>query len=178
MSRDDLQKLAALEVDWESIGLLEPGVFQEPYFCTPLKAEYVGRLGVDGIHFVLLPGDERVFCVDPSMGEIGTYVLPVAKDLREFLSFLLYCRDANPLSQVYWLSKERFDRLLNEAAAAVWPGSDAFFARQEQTLAEIARIFELKAQEPYDRIKSIQAAFAPSVLRFSEEYYEITGAER
>ena len=57
MTRDDLARLRALDIDFESIGLLEPGVSQEPYFCTPLGAEHVGRTGCDGVHFVLLPGD-------------------------------------------------------------------------------------------------------------------------
>ena len=85
MTRDDLARLRALDIDFESIGLLEPGVPQEPYFCTPLGAEHVGRTGCDGVHFVLLPGDERIFCVDPAMGEPDKYVLPVAEDLRQFL---------------------------------------------------------------------------------------------
>ena len=112
MTRDDLKRFCALDIDFESIGLMEPGLSLEPYFCTPMNAEPVGRLGCDGIHFVLLPGDERVFCVDPAMGEPGTYVLPVATDFREFLSFVLYCRDANPLSQIWWLTEERFRELL------------------------------------------------------------------
>ena len=47
MTRDDLARLRALDIDFESIGLLEPGVPQEPYFCTPLGAEHVGRTGCD-----------------------------------------------------------------------------------------------------------------------------------
>ena len=94
MTRDDLARFAALPIDHEAIGLMEPGVPQEPYFCDPVGGEPVGRIGCDGVHFILLPGDERVFCVDPAMGEPGTYVLPVAEDLRQFLSFVLYCGDA------------------------------------------------------------------------------------
>ena len=75
-TREDLARLCTLPIDFEAVGLMEPGVPQEPYFCTPVGAEYVGRLGCDGVHFILLPGDERVFCVEPSMGEPGTYVLP------------------------------------------------------------------------------------------------------
>ena len=71
MTRDDLARFAALSIDHEAIGLIEPGVPQEPYFCDPVGGEPVGRIGCDGVHFILLPGDERVFCVDPAMGEIG-----------------------------------------------------------------------------------------------------------
>lgn len=103
MTREDLRKFCRLDIDFASIGLMEPGAEQEPYFCTPLGAEYVGRTGCDGVHFVLLPGEEGVFCVDPAMGEPGRYVLPVAADFRAFLSFVLFCRDAGPLAQICWL---------------------------------------------------------------------------
>ena len=178
MTRDDLKTLCALGIDFESIGLMEPGVAQEPYFCTPVGAEYVGRLGVDGIHFILLPGDERVFCVDPAMGEPGTYVLPVASDLREFLSFVLFCRDANPLSQIWWLEEERFRTLLTEDAGNAWPGCEAFFTRRDAALAAIARAFDLEPRDPYEPVRALQRAFDPGVLTFSDEYYDVLGLER
>ena len=107
MTRDDLKKFRALDLDFSAIGLEWGGEFV-PYFCTPVGAEEVGSIGCDGIQFVLLPDDEKVYCVDPAMGDVGTYVLPVAGNFREFLSFLLCCHDANPLSQIYFLTEERF----------------------------------------------------------------------
>ena len=109
MTRDDLKRFRALDINFDSIGLLQSGAKDFGYFCTPVDAEFVGRIGCDGVHFILLPGDERVFCVDPSMGERGTYVLPVAGDFREFLSFILYCQDANPLSQIYWMTRKEYE---------------------------------------------------------------------
>lgn len=178
MTRQELRVLMEQGADWEAVGLLDLGAPQEPYFCTPVGAEHVARLGVDGVHFVLLPGDERVFCVDPAMGEPGTYVLPVAEDLRQFLSFVLFCRDASPLSQLWWLTEERFRQLLAEDAAATWPGCEAFFARREAALAAIAEIFDLAAADPFDKVKAMQAAFDPGVLRFSDAYYDVLGLER
>ena len=112
MTREDLQRLLALQADLSTIGLEQSE--NTPYFCTPEGAEYVGWIGCDGVHFILLPGDERIYCVDPSMGGEGTFVLPVAENLREFLSFVLFCRDANPISQIYWLEEERFRSMLQE----------------------------------------------------------------
>lgn len=177
MTREDLCRFCRLDIDFESIGLMEPGVRQEPYFCTPVDAEYVGRLGSDGVHFILLPGDERVFCVDPSMGEPGTYVLPVAKDFREFLSFLLYCRDANPLSQIWWMDETRFRDLLEEDAAG-WPGCEAFFAKKAAALKTVAEAFDLTAADPFEKVKAIQGSLDSAVLRFSDEYYDVLGLER
>ena len=145
MTRDDLARFAALPIDHEAIGLMEPGVPQEPYFCDPVGGEPVGRIGCDGVHFILLPGDERVFCVDPAMGEPGTYVLPVAE-----------------------LSRPRFDALLEEGWQTVWPQRDA-------ALEAIAAAFGLESADPYEKVKALQAGFDPACLRFSAEYYDILG---
>lgn len=177
MARDDLQRFHALAIDFSAVGL-DWGGGLTPYFCTPAGAEYVGSLGCDGVHFVLLPGDERVFCVEPSMGEMGTYVLPVGRDFQEFLSFVLYCRDANPLSQIFWMDAARFRKLLEEDAAQDWPGYEAYFAHKTAALAAIAREFCLTPADPFEKVKALQAAFDPSVLRFSDEYYDVLGIER
>ena len=178
MTRDDLKAFRALDIDFESIGLLQSGAEDFAYFCTPADAEFVGRIGCDGVHFILLPGDERVYCVDPAMGEEGKYVLPVAGDFREFLSFVLFCQDANPLSQIWWMTEEQFRNLLAEDAAASWPGSEEYFAKREAALAKIAEAFGVAPIEPYARAKVLQAAFNPSALNFSDEYYDTLGIER
>ena len=173
MTRDDLAKFRELDIDFESIGLIQAE--NVAYFCTPVGAEYVGWIGCDGIHFVLLPGDEGVFCVDPAMGEDGTYVLPVAADFREFLSFVLYCRDANPLSELAWLSEERFCQLLAEDAGQ--PVDQAFEAKRTAALDAIAHAFVLAPRDPYEAVKALQSAFDPACLTFSEEYYDVLGLE-
>ena len=170
MTRDDLARFAALPIDHEAIGLMEPGVPQEPYFCDPVGGEPVGRIGCDGVHFILLPGDERVFCVDPAMGEPGTYVLPVAEDFRQFLSFVLYCKDASPVAQIWWLSQSRFDDLVEEERQTGWPERDA-------ALEAVAAAFGLESAAPYEAVKELQADFDPACLRFSAEYYDTLGLE-
>lgn len=178
MTRDDLSAFRALDIDFESIGLLQDGAEDFAYFCTPVGAEYVGRIGCDGVHFVLLPGDEAVYCVDPGMGEPGTYVLPVGRDFLEFLSFLLFCRDASPLSQIYWLTEERFREFEAEDTAANWPGSEDFFARKDAACAAIGAAFGVAPADPYGKVRAMQAAFDPGVLKFSDEYYDLLGIER
>ena len=173
MTREDLQRLLALQADLSTIGLEQSE--NTPYFCTPEGAEYVGWIGCDGVHFILLPGDERIYCVDPSMGGEGTFVLPVADNLREFLSFVLFCRDANPISQIYWLEEERFRSMLQEDAAACWEGCEDFKAQKAATLTAIADAFDLEPRDPYEAVKTMQAAFDPSALVFSDEYYDVLG---
>ena len=178
MTRDDLRTFRALDIDFDRIGL-EPNAGTVPYFCTPVDAEDVGSIGCDGIQFVLLPGDEAVYCVDPSMGGIGTYVLPVGSDLREFLSFVLYCHDANPLSQIYFLSEERFQMFAADEAEARESGElEELFKAKDAALEKIAEVFGIAPIEPYARVKALQEAFDPSVLNFSDEYYDTLGIER
>jgi len=158
--------------------LLQGGADDFAYFCTPVDAEYVGRIGCDGVHFILLPGDERVFCVDPAMGEEGKFVLPVGIDFREFLSFVLFCGDANPLSQIWWLTKERFGEFAVEDAAARQGGEQAeLFAAKDAALKTIAKEFSLTPAEPYEKVKALQTSFDPSGLNFSDEYYDVLGLE-
>lgn len=179
MTRDDLKRFRALDIDFDSIGLLQSGADDFAYFCTPADAEFVGRTGCDGVHFILLPEDERVFCVDPSMGERGTYVLPVAGDFREFLSFVLYCQDANPLSQIYWLTRKQYQELAAEDAAARENEHMAkFFEQKDKALSAVAKEFGLVPVDPFKKIKAMQKKFDPAVLNFSEEYYDAVGYER
>lgn len=179
MTRDDLKRFRALDINFDSIGLLQSGADDFAYFCTPVDAEFVGRIGCDGVHFILLPGDERVFCVDPSMGERGTYVLPVASDFREFLSFILYCQDANPLSQIYWMNRKQYQELAAEDAAARESEYQAkFFEEKDEALSAIAKEFDLTPVDPFKKVKAMQAKFDPAILNFSEEYYDVVGYER
>ena len=179
MTRDGLRTFRALDIDFDSIGLLQDSADDFAYFCTPVGAEYVGRIGCDGVHFILLPGDEKVYCVDPSMGEIGTYVLPVGSDFREFLSFLLYCRDANPLSQIYFLTEERFRTFAADEAEARESGDlEELFKAKDAALAKLAEVFDIAPVDPYEKVRALQAAFDPGVLQFSDEYYDVLGIER
>lgn len=176
MTRDDLQCLCALNIDFEAIGLIEPGREQEPYFCTPLGAQYVGRLGVDGIHFILLPGDERVFCVSPMMGGPDTYVLPVAEDLRTFLAYLLFCHGAGPLEQIAWLDETGFRTMVAETED--WADASAFRNARRHALTTMAEAFCLSPADPFAPVKALQAAFDPTCLQFSDEYFDVLGIER
>lgn len=178
MTRDDLKTFHELDIDFSSIDLDWGGEFV-PAFCTPLGAEEVGSIGCDGIQFVLLPGDEKVYCVDPAMGDVGTFVLPVAGDFREFLSFVLYCHDADPLSQIYFLSEERFQQFAVDEAGARESGDlEELFSAKDAALAKIAETFGIVPVEPYARVKALQAAFDPGVLQFSDEYYDTLSVER
>ncbi len=173
-----MKRFRALDIDFGSIGLLQDGAGDFAYFCTPTDAEYVGRIGCDGVHFILLPGDERVFCVDPDMGKEGKFVLPVASDFQEFLSFLLSCHDANPLSQIWWMTEEHFRVFEAEETSARQSGEHAeLYANKDAALAAIVKEFGLAPIDPFEKVKALQAAFDPSGLNWSDEYYDVLGLE-
>lgn len=173
-TREDVEQFSALPIDFSAIEL-EPRPGAEPYFCTPEGAEIIGWL--NGIHWILLPGDEAVYCVEPEMGEENTFVLPVGKDFREFLSYLLYCRCTSPLAQIPWLEEGQFRRLLAENARRTWPGCEETFQRRDQALAMVEETFGVRPLAPFARVKALQAAFDPAVLTFSDEYYDVLGLE-
>lgn len=174
MTRDDIRAFWALNIDHSAIGMERAGA-EYAYFCTPAEAEVFACLGCDGVHFVLLPGDEKVYCVDPAMGEPGTYVLPVAENFRQFLSYLLFCGDANPLAQLWWLTQPRFQAFLREERERSWEGMEDFQARKRAALETVAVAFHLEPADPWEPVKALQAAFDPGTLVFSREYYEVLG---
>ena len=123
-TREDVKTFFGLPLDFSMLEL-EPETDADPvrYFCTPENAEIIGW-GSCGTHFVLLPGDEAVYCVEPEMAEEGTFVLPVGADFREFLSHLLYCKCTSPLAQIFMLDATRFRKLLEDNDANTWPGCE------------------------------------------------------
>lgn len=176
-TRKDIQTFFSLPLDF-SLLELEPETGADPvrYFCTPENAELIGW-GGSGTHFVLLPGDEAVYCVEPELAGEGTFVLPVGADFREFLSHLLYCKGTSPLAQIFLLDEARFRKFLRDNGANTWPGCAEDLRRLDVSLALLAETFGLQPQDPFDRVKALQAAFDPSVLEFSDEYYDTLGLE-
>ena len=176
-TRKDIQTFFSLPLDF-SLLELEPETGADPvrYFCTPENAELIGW-GGSGTHFVLLPGDEAVYCVEPELAGEGTFVLPVGADFREFLSHLLYCKGTSPLAQIFLLDEARFRKLLRDNGANTWPGCAEDLRRLDVSLALLAETFGLQPQDPFDRVKALQADFDPSVLEFSDEYYDTLGLE-
>ena len=151
-TRKDIQTFFSLPLDFSMLEL-EPETGADPvrYFCTPENAEVIGW-GSSGTHFVLLPGDEAVYCVEPELAGEGTFVLPVGADFREFLSHVLFCKCTSPLAQIFMMDEARFRRLLAET-------------------------FYIQPRDPFQRVKALQAAFDPSKLEFSDEYYDTLGLD-
>ena len=150
-------KFRSLDFPKDSIGLEWSGN-DITYFCTPVGAEVIGWLGVDGIHFCFIPSisSDMVFAVSPMpCGE--HYVEPIACSFQEFLSLVLFCKDASPLEQICWMSEEDED---------CWAARDA-------ALNILRTEFGIEIQsDVYQYVKNLQANFEYSKILFSEEYYD------
>lgn len=177
-TREDVKTFFGLPLDFSMLEL-EPETGADPvrYFCTPENAEIIGW-GSCGTHFVLLPGDEAVYCVEPELAEEGTFVLPVGADFREFLSHLLYCKCTSPLAQIFMLDATRFRKLLEDNAANTWPGCEEDFKSRDASLDLLAETFHIRSRDPFQRVKELQTGFDPSVLNFSDAYYDTLGLEK
>ena len=145
-TREDVKTFFGLPLDFSMLEL-EPETDADPvrYFCTPENAEIIGW-GSCGTHFVLLPGDEAVYRVEPGLAEEGTFVLPVGADFREFLSHLLYCKCTSPLAQIFMLDATRFRKLLEDNDANTWPGCEEDFKSRDASLALLAETFHIRSR--------------------------------
>ena len=177
-TREDVKTFFGLPLDFSMLEL-EPETGADPvrYFCTPENAEIIGW-GSCGTHFVLLPGDEAVYCVEPELAEEGTFVLPVGADFREFVSHLLYCKCTSPLAQIFMLDATRFRKLLEDNDANPWPGCEEDFKSRDASLDLLAETFHIRSRDPFQRVKELQTGFDPSVLNFSDAYYDTLGLEK
>ena len=177
-TREDVKTFFGLPLDFSMLEL-EPETGADPvrYFCTPENAEIIGW-GSCGTHFVLRPGDEAVYCVEPELAEEGTFVLPVGADFREFVSHLLYCKCTSPLAQIFMLDATRFRKLLEDNDANTWPGCEEDFKSRDASLDLLAETFHIRSRDPFQRVKELQTGFDPSVLNFSDAYYDTLGLEK
>lgn len=171
-SKDMFYRFSALPFSKVAIGL-ECNNSDRTYFCTPVGAEVIGWLGVDGIHFCFIPSisSDMVFAVSPMpCGE--HYVEPIAHNFQEFLSLVLYCKSAGPLEQICWISKEQFSELLKSEEESDWSAKDA-------ALDILRTEFGIEVQSnAYQYVKSLQVNFDYSTIPFSEEYYDTLGIEK
>ena len=177
-TREDVKTFFGLPLDFSMLEL-EPETGADPvrYFCTPENAEIIGW-GSCGTHFVLLPGDEAVYCVEPELAEEGTFVLPVGADFREFVSHLLYCKCTSHLAHIFMLDATRFRKLLEDNDANTRPGCEEDFKSRDASLDLLAETFHIRSRDPFQRVKELQTGFDPSVLNFSDAYYDTLGLEK
>jgi hypothetical protein len=166
-------KFQEIRTDLSYIGL-HRGEFRS-YFCTPLKAVIFASLRVDGIHFCILPSEEDktlenspVYVISPCMPE--HYVEPVAKNFADFLYLVVATKDAGVMECISYMSKEAFTNYLKDIPEQKEEIIKAIEGiRENFTLRDIPDV--------YDYVKSVQQDARLREVKFSQEYYEVTGEE-
>lgn len=164
------ERFNALSID-RSLLCLEYGeIGESPYFCYPVNAQPIGFEGC--ILYCFLPEyGEMVFACNPESCA-DQYVYPLAANFEDFIRLLLACGTTNPIEQIIWMDRKRFEEhLANEIAQLT--------EEQRAVGEELRHKLELMPMDdPFDYIKSIQKDFDGSKIQFSDDYYDVLGIER
>lgn len=161
------EKCKALPIDKALLCLEEGTITQPPYFCYPVNAEPIGFEGC--IMYCFLPEyGETVFACNPESCA-DSYVYPLAANFEDFVRLILACGIANPIEQIAWMDKSKFEEhMANEEKMLT--------DEQRAALHHIAEELKLQPMEnPFEYVKAIQKDFDDTGIRYSDEYHEIVG---
>lgn len=169
MTRDDLKRFRALDIDFSDIDL----TLQDDFYgiIVPVGAECIGYVEDDDCYFILLPEDERVFRATHAVDE--TQIHPVASDFKEFLSFVLYCGSVDPMVEIWQWGEDSFRSDMKYRQE-----DKELAARSKGALEIIAKAFDIAPAYPYKRVEALIEAFDSSELNWPDEYYDVLGLER
>lgn len=141
-----------------------------PFFCYPTNAKAIGFEG-SIMYCFIEPYGEMVFACNPDTCA-DTYVYPLARNFEDFLKLILACGSTNPIEQIVWMSREQFEKHIQEELAI-------------RTKEQAALLFHLETElgvspmgNPYDYVKEVQTGFINSGIQYSDEYYDVLGLER
>lgn len=164
------EKFMSLEIDAGLIGLEKSNY--EDYFCIPVGAKIFAGLGVDGVQFCMIDGfHDMVFSISPE-ALYNKYVNPLSYNFKDFLCLVLYCKNTSPLEEIYWSDRDSFEDFLQEDIKNV-------LNKQEVILKKIqSELGITPISDPYSYVKKIQSEFDYSLIKYPDEFYEITGLEK
>ena len=162
------EKYAALPID-KGLLCLEHGDISTPYFCYPVNAEPIGFEGC--ILYCFLPeyGDMVFACNPESCGDQNVY--PLAANFEDFIRLILACGTANPVEQIVWMNKDRFEKHMADEEKS---RTDEQKAAVQQLQCELGL---LPMENPFEYVKAVQKDFDGSKIKYSDEYFEVTGIE-
>ena len=163
----DFQRYETLGLDGSWISL-EKGDAKGGCSCTPKGAHVIGW--ENGVHYCFIRGyGETVFAVNPESCT-EEYVYPLAANFRDFLRLLLSCGAAAAIEQIVWWTEAQFQSFLTE---------DETPPERTAVLEQIRQAFRLEPmEEPYQYVRALQAGFDRSKLRYTDEFYQVTGRAR
>lgn len=100
-----------------SLGALNLYTIEERYHCTPVEAVLLASIGIDGIHYCILPMDSKslddspVFVVSPHS---YVEVLPVAENITDFISLVVTLKEAGGIEAAALRDKDSFLQYFEE----------------------------------------------------------------
>lgn len=147
LAMDLLTRFNEIKADLMDLGLIRNKQY-ETYFCTPENSITFARLGVDGIHFCIIPPredsnlDETFVCV-VSPGNEEHYVEPVARDLKTFFNLVYSIKDAGGLECISYMTKEEFNDYVDTIEIDEDVRNAANVLRDTLDLCEISNVYEV-----------------------------------
>ena len=98
-------------------------------------------------------------------------VYPLAASFEDFIRLILACGTANPIEQIVWMDKSKFEEhMANEENVL----TDEQRAAVQQLQSELGL---LPMENPFEYVKAVQKDFDGSKIKYSDEYFEVTGIE-
>ncbi len=168
--RKMFQQFKKLDINRDEINFSHSD-YSSPYFCTPVGAEILGW--ESDIHYCFIDGmGDMIFAVNPQTCQ-QYYVYPVAENFRIFLTLIVSANSRNPVEQIITFSDvSKFTDFLKS--------EKEWFDRSEHSavIDKIQREFDLQPISPtqvYDYVRKLQQSFDYSRIKFTDEFYEITG---
>ena len=98
-------------------------------------------------------------------------VYPLAANFEDFIRLILACGTANPVEQIVWMDKSKFEEhMANEEKVLT--------DEQKAAVQQLQRELDLLPMEnPYEYVRAIQKDFDGSKVQYSDDYFEVTGIE-
>lgn len=164
-------KFKNLKIDTTPIGFsIEKN---RPYFCTPIGATILGW--DNGIHYCFIDGfDEMVFAVNPET-LCEHYVYPLSKNFSDFLSLLASVKNTNTLQQIILWNKQEYTNFITSKEEKDYCSRPEVIKVLKQLQSELS-VNEMA--KPFEYVKELQSNFQYSKIRFSDEFYNVTGIEK
>lgn len=129
------------------------------YHCTPVEAVLLATIGVDGIHFCLLPAPDKPLAESPvlvisPLSEVE--VIPVAETLMDFIALVITLKEAGAIEAAALREKDAFlsyleGGLLGDSEHARQVNEAAAYCKQKFSVCEM--------ENPYEYIQTIKQRY-------------------
>ena len=151
------------------------------YFCTPKNAVTFAGIGVDGIHFCILPDENDltlenspVYVISPMMPD--HYVEIVAENFYDFISLVITAKDAGALECISYFTSEKYLEYLQSISDSLLQNTEFNNKVKKATTALLDEFNNnKKIDDVYGYVKQLQAKTDLTKIQYTNEYYDLIG---